>query len=208
MMYRTARQSRHASDSTFTAQALPFSLFVSCSLPFVALALDFASASARLLPVASLTPCEARSRIDSESSPVNSRRRGTCFCLDRGRALFASAARNCASLAGRFVPDFARSFLGRFVVSPSGDKSRLRFDCVEVLLAEGVMDRVDVKGGEEGTLDIGDDRRSLEGIFSTCCECHHLVYARNKGRILLTCGCRFCHINLHIIKGPQKWVHF
>jgi hypothetical protein len=54
------------------------------------------------------------------------------------------------------VPAWLLSFL-RFGAASSGDSSRLRFDCVEALLPEGVLDLADGKGDDEGALDSGDD---------------------------------------------------
>ncbi len=103
--------------------------------------------------------------MDVESSPINSRRR------DRERALFPSAVRNLVSSAGvlrpelwrctytAFVPPTCRFSFLRFCEdapdSSSNDNPRLRFDCIEALLAQlladGVIERV-----------LGDDARKLD----------------------------------------------
>lgn len=131
--------------------------------------------SARPFPLPPFPPPFApldRSEIDSESSSINARLFG---CFDRGRGLCPSGARNCSSLAGRlraegrlyvtFTDPVARACVSvlRLWKGPqdSGERSRLRFECVDALLSDGVTDLDGISGGGDGArLDRGDDARS------------------------------------------------
>jgi hypothetical protein len=60
--------------------------------------------------------------------------------------------RNCLSVAGSLWAARLRRGACAF-----GDASRLRFDCVDALLPEGVLDRVRRVGTEVGSHDEGND---------------------------------------------------
>ena len=49
------------------------------------------------------------------------------------------------------------AFRDRALGLVTGDKSRLRFDCVEELLAEGVIEHVGSNRGDVGALESGED---------------------------------------------------